>query len=217
MAPRSHHWLAALARFRNPHLAKADNLDCAGCHYADTASVLSEPSPVDAFANPATQLFNLHMGAIVAGSARIPRASGYHGTQLAVSRRTINDSALVAHRMNHREPDQDLRSVDSRALSRQTGQKNAVSGLLAAWECCEHAWLNLRRDAFLVEVTQGLFDHRRCICSGKVSQFRATQNSHADGVGDISLIHCSDSAKQKWANMSDAEYRRDILHVKLNP
>jgi len=71
--------------------------------------VLSESSPVDAFDNPATELFNLHMGAIVAGSARVLRTFGYHDTHLAVSQRTINESALVAHRMNHQEPGQDLR------------------------------------------------------------------------------------------------------------
>ena len=109
--------LDAVARFRNPHRTNADNLDCASCHYADAAlfyaenrfPVLSESSPVDAFENPAPELFNLHNGTIVAGSARVVRAFGYHDAQPAVSQRTINESALVAHRMNHQEPGQGLR------------------------------------------------------------------------------------------------------------
>jgi hypothetical protein len=113
--------LDAVARFRNPHRTNADNLDCASCHYADAARfyaenrfpVLGDASPADTFENPAPELFNLHNHTIAVNSARVVRAFGYHDAQPAVSQRTINESALVAHQMNRQQADLDSRIAHS--------------------------------------------------------------------------------------------------------
>ena len=102
--------LDAVARFRNPLLSNADELDCASCHYADAARYYAEnrfpelrdAKPVTRFRNPDPSLFVLTNNSIVARSARVVRAFGYHDAEPAISQRTINESAAVADWLNAR-------------------------------------------------------------------------------------------------------------------
>ena len=100
--------LDAVARFRNPLLSNADELDCASCHYADAARYYAEnrfpefrdAKPKSRFRNPDPSLFVLTNTSIVARSARVVRAFGYQDAEPAISQRTINESAAVADRLN---------------------------------------------------------------------------------------------------------------------
>lgn len=100
--------LDAVARFMNPRRTHAESLDCAACHYANAARFyignrfpdLATQASGDDYANPDPSWFDLRNQTVVANSARVVRAFGIHGDAPAISQRTINESAAVAHRLN---------------------------------------------------------------------------------------------------------------------
>ena len=100
--------LDAIARFQNPRKTNVDNLDCATCHYADATRYymgnrfqeLKQAGSAEEFKNPDPTVFNLENGTLAATSTRNVRAFGFFGDKPVISQRTINESALSAHRLN---------------------------------------------------------------------------------------------------------------------
>lgn len=100
--------LAAIARFNNPHISRADEVDCASCHIADAGRFfavqrfpeLSEYRASEDYQQPDGEKFNLQNSTVRSHSTRIVRAFGYFNSVPAINQRAIHETAAAAHWLN---------------------------------------------------------------------------------------------------------------------
>jgi hypothetical protein len=106
-APKLKAAAAAIHRIENPRIHSPESMDCVSCHVAQPArawAVAAFPQ-LGLGAGPGlftSAEFDLSNTSPLQGQSNVLRAFGYLGTQPAISRRVIHESAAVAEALNSR-------------------------------------------------------------------------------------------------------------------